>query len=137
MGLERRISVQDLSKCVSAILSSLGPEAESAAQISSNNAIYAAAVRDVWKSESAVRLILDHTNAFYVRKDDRPRKGPDKDKPYIVCEICMDEPLVRSEMDARREFMALRLRDRGLSFHELRIIPARRGMRQRHPFRDV
>ncbi len=49
----------------------------------------------------------------------------------------MDEPLVRSEMDARREFMALRLRDRGLSFHELRIIPARRGMRQRHPFRDV
>ncbi len=129
--------MQDLSKCVSAILGSLGPEAESVVKISSNNAIYAASVRDLWTTETAVRLILDHTNAFYVRKDDRPRKGPDKDKPYIVCEICMDEPLVRSEMDARKEMMALRLKARGLDFNELRILPARRGMRKRHPFKDL
>lgn len=136
-AIERQThSVKDLSQSIANLVTSLGGEAEGLANALSNNAAYVAAVRDIWKSEAAARLILDHTNAFYIRKDDRPKKGPHKDEPYILCEICMDEPLVRSEMDTRKEMLALALAKQGLTFNEIRIIPARRGMRQRHPFRD-
>lgn len=126
--------MKDLSQSLANLVSSLEGYEEGSSNITTNNAAYVASVREIWKSEAACRVILDHTNAFYIRKDERPRKGPDKDKPHIVCEICMDEPLVRSEMDARKEMMSLALAKRGLTFDEIRIIPARRGMRQRHPF---
>lgn len=126
--------MKDLSQSLANLVSSLEGYEEGSSNITANNAAYVASVREIWKSEAACRVILDHTNAFYIRKDKRPRKGPDKDKPHIVCEICMDEPLVRSEMDARKEMMSLSLAKRGLTFDEIRIIPARRGMRQRHPF---
>ena len=129
--------MKDLSKSIASLVTSLGGPTEGLSSIMSNNAAYASAVREIWKTDAASRLVLDHTNAFYVRKDDRPKKGPAKDKPYILCEVCMDEPLIRSEMDARKEMMALALRKRGLTFDEMRIIPARRGMRQRHPFKDA
>lgn len=128
--------MKDLSKSIANLVTNLGGDAEGLSTVMSNQAAYASAVREIWKTEAAARLILDHTNAFYVRKDERPRKGPDKDKPHILCEICMDEPLIRSEMDARKEMLALALAQRGLSFDEIRIIPARRGMRQRHPFKE-
>lgn len=129
--------MKDLSKSLASLVTSLGGPAEGVPNMMSNNAAYVSAVREVWKTESACRMILDHTNAFYIRKDDRPRKGPDKDKPHILCEICLDEPLIRSEMDARKEMVALALMKRGLKFDEVKIIPARRGMRQRHPFKDA
>lgn len=128
--------MKDLSKSLANLVTSLGGEESNLSKVMANNAAYVAAVRDIWTNEAAARLILDHTNAFYIRKDERPRKGPDKDKPYILCEICLDEPLIRSEMDTRKEMLALALAKRGLTFNEIRIIPARRGMRQRHPFRD-
>lgn len=128
--------MKDLSKSLANLVTSLGGEESNLSKVMANNAAYVAAVRDIWTNEAAARLILDHTNAFYIRKDERPRKGPDKDKPYILCEVCLDEPLIRSEMDTRKEMLALALAKRGLTFNEIRIIPARRGMRQRHPFRD-
>ncbi|MCI9128793.1 MAG: hypothetical protein HFJ65_00510 [Eggerthellaceae bacterium] len=129
--------MRNLSSSLDSLVTDLIPDADSALKVRSNNSAYVAAVREVWSSEVAARLVLDHTNAFYVRKDETPRKGPDKDKPYIVCEVCLDEPLIRSEMDARREMVSLALMKQGLRFDELRIIPARRGMRKRHPFADA
>ncbi len=130
-------TLRNLSSSLDSLVTDLIPDADSALKVRSNNSAYVAAVREVWSSEVAARLVLDHTNAFYVRKDETPRKGPDKDKPYIVCEVCLDEPLIRSEMDARREMVSLALMKQGLRFDELRIIPARRGMRKRHPFADA
>lgn len=126
--------MQNLSKCITSLITSLNPEVAAYATIANNNATYVAAVKEVWPAASAYQMVLQHTNAFYIRNDTTPRKGPDKDKPYIVCEICIDEPLIRSEMDARQELMKLTLMKHGLTFNELRIIPARRGMRKRHPF---
>lgn len=131
-----KASVKDLSKSIANLVTSLGGSETGISDVMANNAAYASAVREIWKTEAASRLILDHTNAFYVRKDERPRKGPDKEKPHVLCDICMDEPLIRSEMDARKEMLSLALKARGLTFDEIRIIPARRGMRQRHPFKD-
>ncbi len=128
--------MQSFAKCLGSLVGSLGPEGEKAVSVAQANAAYVKAVREVWKAETARRMILDHTNAFYIRRDDTPRKGPKKDEPYIVCEVCMDEPLLRTEMDARKEMVALQLMQQGLRFNEIRVIPARRGMRQRHPFAE-
>lgn len=126
--------MKNLSQSLQAVIKTLGPEAEQQASIASRNASYVGAIQAVWKDATASQLILSHTNAFYVRKDETPKKGPDKDKPYIVCEVVLDDPLIRSEMDNKRGMVEIALRERGLSFNEFRIIPARLGMRKRHPF---
>lgn len=129
--------MKDLSQSLSAVIKTLGPEAQQKASIASRNACYIEAIKTVWQNPEASKLVLNHTNAFYIRKDETPRKGPDKDKPYIVCEVVLDDPLVRSEMDNKRGMVEIALRNQGLSFQEFRIIPARLGMRKRHPFAEV
>lgn len=127
--------MKSLAGELSKIVSHLDGDAGRFMRIALNNECYRQAVAVVWDKRAA-RLILDSTNAFYVRADDSPRKGPDKDKPYIVCEICTQDPMVRSELDTHRELLHLELRKAGLEFEELRIKPARGNMRLRHPFRE-
>lgn len=103
-------------------------------QIALNNSRYREAVKAIWKDEDASRLVLEHTNAFYIRIDDKPHKGFPADEDFVVCEVCIDDALIRSEVDAHRELLEFALRSNGLTFEEFRIIPARHGMRQRHPF---
>ncbi len=81
--------------------------------------------------------LLAHTNAFYIRRDETPRKGPDKDKPYIVCEVCVDDAMAKSEINMRQELIKLALASEGIHFEEFRIITARGGMRSRHPFLEI
>ncbi len=100
-----------------------------------NNDAYAHAVARVCgKNVDMADLILAHTNAVYIRRDDVPRKGPDRDKPYIVCEVCIDDPVVRSEVNMRQELLRLALMYENIHFDEFRIIPAKGRMRRRHPF---
>lgn len=115
-------------------MESLDADSAKLLQIAANNARYKEAVKSIWKDDDASRLILDHTNAFYVRVDDLPKKGFPADEDYVVCEACIDDALVRSEVDAHRELLQFALRSNGLSFEEFRIIPSRHGMRSRHPF---
>lgn len=98
-----------------------------------NNAAYVEAVCLVWSNDAA-RLILDHTNAFYIRRDETPKKGPNKDKPYYICEICADDSLVRSELKTHIEILSAVLKSNGMRFEEIKIIPAKFGMKDRHPF---
>ncbi len=126
--------MKKLSQAIGAFIEASGHDAKGIMNASARNLAYKNAVGHVWKRSEAAQMVLDHTNAFYVREDTTPRKGPDKDKKYIVCEICIDDPTVRSEVDNMRYLLELSLRSNGLTFNELRIIPARRGMRKRHPF---
>lgn len=127
--------MQTLSSCIDSILKNLDADQAKLARAAKNNAIFMDAVRAVWKDEMAHRLILAHVNAFYIRKDETPKKGIYKDKPYIICEVCIDDPTVRADIDTHRELLQLALRQRGMDFEELRIIAAKRGMKKRHPFR--
>lgn len=104
--------------------------------IANNKSKFKEVVELIWKDPSANQLILSHINAFYVRKDDRPRIGPDKNKDRYVCEICSDDSLIRSELDTHRELISLELKKRGLVFEEISIKPSRRGMKSKHPFID-
>ncbi|MDO4290682.1 MAG: hypothetical protein Q4C41_05580 [Eggerthellaceae bacterium] len=115
---------------------SVDPDGRKALKASRNLEAYKrAVVLRTWRDNpECAKLVLDHTNAFYVRKDDAPRKGADKDTPYILCEICIDDPLVRSEVNFRQEMLRLDLAYEGLHFDELRIKPSKFGMKDRHPF---
>lgn len=128
--------MKKLSSSIESYIRALCPDADKLIASTKRNAIYVEGIRTVWKDELAAKMILEHTNAFYIREDDRPKKGMFKDRPYILCEICLDDPAIRSEVDTRRELLTLALKKSGLSFDELIIKPARRGMRDRHPFKD-
>lgn len=117
-------------------MDSLDADSAKFVQIALNNAKYRDAVKSIWKDAEASQLILDHTNAFYVRVDELPKKGFPADADYVVCEVCVDDALVRSELDAHRELLQFALRSNGLSFEEFRIVPSRHGMKSRHPFRS-
>lgn len=133
---QRGASLQSLSHCISELMRSLDADSAKLARIAVNNNHYRNAVRGIWKDAQAARMILDHTNAFYVRRDDSPRKGVPEGGAYVVSEVCVDDPLVRSELDTHRELLQFALRSNGLSFDELKIVPSRRGMKGRHPFRS-
>lgn len=128
--------MKKLSSSIESYIRALCPDADKLIASTERNANYVEGIRTVWKDELAAKMILEHTNAFYIREDDRPKKGMFKDRPYILCEICIDDPAIRSEVDTRRELLTLALKKSGLSFDELIIKPARRGMRDRHPFKD-
>lgn len=128
--------MKSLSNCIEQLMESLDADSAKLLQIATNNAKYKQAVESIWKDSEASGLILAHTNAFYVRVDELPKKGFPADADYVVCEVCVDDALVRSELDAHRELLQFALRINGLRFEEFRIIPARHGMRSRHPFVD-
>ena len=120
------------------VLRNLSADSARMVRINQVRDAYAYAVRKVWRNNpGAVRLILEHTNAVYVRKDDRPRKGPDKDKPFIVCEVYADDSMVRAELDTWQQILQLALVEQGIRFDEFRIFPSKLGMKERHPFQKL
>lgn len=126
--------MRKLGQELSGLINSLGADATKFVRIADNNSIYEQAIKKIWIQREAADMILANTNGFYIVEDKTPKKGPDKEKPYMVCEIVASDPIVRSELNARREILQLYLIDAGLQFEDLRILPARRGMRGRHPF---
>lgn len=119
------------------VIRALDGDAAKFMSIARNNMIYREAVEAIWSDREASQMILDGTNGLYVRRDDAPRKGPGKDEPYIVCTVCAADALIRAELDTHRELLQLRMRQLGMQMDEVRIVPARRGMKDRHPFRDA
>lgn len=129
--------MKNIADCLTEAMSSFGAESAKISRIASNNSIFVKSVSLVWKDNEAKKLILDHVNAFYVRLDTKPKIGIPLGQEYTVCEVCVDDSLVRSEIDTHRELLSAVLRNEGLNFEELRIISARGDMRKRHPFKEV
>lgn len=127
--------MRSLSGELSKSLQQLDPGFARQVRIARNKAAYINAVVRVCGGNTAMAaLILAHTNAVYIRKDDSLRKGAEKTRPYILCEVCLDDALVRSEVNIRQEILKVALAHEGISFDEFRIITAKGGMRSRHPF---
>lgn len=127
--------MQRIGSALAKVIGNLDGDAAKFMSVALNNQRYRQAVCELWPPEAA-RFILDSTNAFYIREDASPRKGPRKDEPFVVGIVCASDALVRSELDTHRELLHLKLRQLGMAIEELRIVPARRGMRDRHPFRE-
>ncbi len=126
--------MQGISKLLTNVVEELGGEVANFAAIARNNIAYRTAVKNIWRDPSSRKLIFEHTNAFYIREDKTPKKGPFKNNPYIVCDIVLDDGLVRSEIDTHRELLMAHLLNEGLEFEKINIIPAKGNMRNRHPF---
>lgn len=130
--------MERISSLSKGFLGSLGPEAAKMVRVQQIKERYRAAVVRTWRDNpEAAQLVLKHTNGMYVAKDDRLRTGPDKHKDRIIFGVYLDDPVVRTEFDARQQLLAIALRHEGMSFDELRILPAKWDMRQRHAFPEL
>ncbi len=105
-------------------------------RISQNNSAYVDAVRSsCGENPDMANLIYEHTNAFYIKKDESPHKGSQKNESIYICELYIDDPIVRSEINMRREMLRLNLLIEGVDVDDIRIMASKMGMRERHPFR--
>lgn len=130
--------MQSLSTGLSALVADLGPEAVSALKRARNKERYRAAVERTWRARPEVgRFVLEHTNGIYVARDERPRKGPDKDRERWVFGIYLDEPAARTEVDAWQSVLLQALRAEGISADEVRFLPAKWDMRKRKLFPEL
>ncbi|WP_165248556.1 hypothetical protein [Adlercreutzia sp. ZJ141] len=50
--------------------------------------------------------------------------------------VYSDDSMVRSDLDARQEFLKMRLRESGEYIEKFKILPSKMDMRSRHPFLD-
>lgn len=128
----------NLSTGLNALVAKWGPEAASALKRSRNRDRYRAAVMRTWRGRPEVaRLVLMHTNGIYIAKDERPRKGPHRDRDWWVFGIYLDDPLVRTEVDAWQSVLLQCLQAEGLTVDELRFLPAKWDMRTRKLFPEL
>lgn len=129
-----KYSMGTLAYEISSLIGGLDDDAAKYISIASNKARFKEVIFEIWKEDSARKLILSHINAFYVRKDERPKTGPDKNKIHYICEIYSDDSLIRSELDTHKELISIGLKVRGVEFEDICIKPSRRGMKTKHPF---
>lgn len=118
-------------------LSLANPEIAKKLSIARNNAALERAVKYVWReNEWAAHFVLAHVNAFYVRKDEKPARKKYRDTDWIICTICVDDGMVRADLDARQELLKLALKGEGIHLDELRLLPSKFDMKKRHPFQS-
>lgn len=125
--------MQSLQSLLVRATEELGGEPAKFSVIARNNLAYKSAIKKVWKDSTSSQLILQHTNAFYVKKDERLKKKG-QNEPAYVAEVVIDDPVIRSEIDTHREMIFCHLRIYGLNIDELTIKPAKGNMRKRQPF---
>ncbi len=84
----------------------------------------------------SAQLVLDHTNAVYIM---RPEDSDDKAAARVpagktLLLVYSDDAMVRSDIDARQEFLKMKLNEQGEHVEAVAIRASRQGMKTRHPF---
>lgn len=135
--------MKHFSNCIQELLSVLDIDQRKIAQTAFNQQVYKNAVFSIWKSHAAADMILQRTNAFYIRRDETLKlkksylesdRGEGSASGDVVCEIYVEDSMVLSELDTHKEILTFALRSNELSFDELRLIHSKGQMRTRHPF---
>lgn len=128
----------------------------------SRKAARAAEVNVVWRNAveavygEASSLVLSHVNAVYIMEAAaevggsrdgmkrarvlaasasavRQQEGQSRRAGAQLVVYC-DDSLIRSDLDARQEFLKMRLREQGEHVETFKILPSRFDMKARHPF---
>lgn len=81
------------------------------------------AVTAVYKNST--QLVLDHINSVVIMEENG----------YPALKVYCDDSLIRSDLDARQEFLKMKLHELGENIETFTIIPSRFDMKARHPFR--
>lgn len=129
--------------------------ARKAARAAEVNVVWRNAVEAVYGDAAA--LVLSHVNAVYILDADAvvagSRDGSSRARPTPEASTCQplqakkqrpaagaqlvvysDDSLIRSDIDARQEFLKMRLREQGEHVETFKILPSRFDMKARHPF---
>lgn len=129
--------------------------ARKAARAAEVNVVWRNAVEAVYGD--AASLVLAHVNAVYILDADAvvagSRDGSSRARPIPEAGNCRppqskkqqpaggaqlvvysDDSLIRSDIDARQEFLKMRLREQGEHVETFKILPSRFDMKARHPF---
>ncbi len=128
--------------------------ARKAARAAEVNVLWRNAVEAVYKD--AAPMVLSHVNAVYIMDADVPvagsrdgvsgRRAPHAEplgKPgaensrarrRTQLVVYADDSLIRSDLDARQEFLKIQLNGKGERIDAFRILPSTFDMKARHPF---
>jgi len=84
-------------------------------------------------------MVLDHVNAVYIMAADEVVKGATTKASHTgtgaQLVVYADDSLIRSDLDARQEFLKMKLKEQGEHVETFKILPSRFEMKARHPFR--
>ena len=130
--------MKTLGGSIEGYLGNTAPNHASAAKIRQNNQRFCEAVQDTWADmpESA-HYILAHINSLYIAADTKPRRSAASEQPPMVLGVYVDDPLARTELQARKETFTHWARRHGLSFDSLILHASYGGMRERHAFPEA
>ncbi len=123
--------MQTLSSLNNTLLSQIDPDLAKAARAARIQTAFAESLMASMETPEAGAFMLEHIQAVYVMKDGAPRKSG---KVPIVLRIYSDDSVVRTELDARQEWVRLQLARRGIRYDKMIIHASRYGMRKRRPF---
>ena len=111
----------------------------------SRKAQRAAAVNVAWRNaveavyKDAAQMVLDHVNAVYIMAADEVVKGTPTRASHAgtgaQLVVYADDSLIRSDLDARQEFLKMKLKEQGEHVETFKILPSPFEMKARHPFR--
>lgn len=111
----------------------------------SRKAQRAAAVNVAWRNaveavyKDAAQMVLDHVNAVYIMAADEVVKGATTKASHTgtgaQLVVYADDSLIRSDLDARQEFLKMKLKEQGEHVETFKILHSRFEMKDRHPFR--
>ena len=87
--------------------------------------IYKNAVQSVFGN--AAYLVLKHTNAVYCFTE----------KEITQFIVYANDSSIRSSLDARQELLKIALFKQGLQFSQFKVLPAKKSIKDRHPFEKV
>ncbi len=134
-----RAGQTSLASALGSMLQALGgadPQAARAQRVAEVHVRWKCAVESVYRD--AACLILDHTNAVYIvspeKTDDPAAAKVGKGRTLLV--VYSDDAMVRSDIDARQEFLKMRLNEQGERVDVFSIKASRRDMLRRHPYRE-
>lgn len=99
------------------------------------NVMWRNAVEAVYKEASS--MVLDHINAVYIMRAadiDDARVADRVTDGGTVLVVYSDDSLIRSDLDARQEFLKMKINEQGERVEAFCIKPSRFDMKARHPF---
>ncbi len=117
-------------------LGGLDPQTARAQRVAEVHVRWKCAVEAVYRE--AAGLVLGHVNAVYIvspdKTEDPAAARVGRGRTLLV--VYADDAMVRSDIDARQEFLKMKLNEQGERVDVFSIKASRRDMLRRHPYRN-
>lgn len=131
-----KFGADDILRLFKAQLGASSPEALRQQRVAEVRCRWKSAVESVYGASAG--LVLGHTNAVYIMSpencDEKVASRVPQGRTVLV--VYSDDAMVRSDIDARQEFLKMKLNEQGERVEAMVIKASRQGMKTRRPFSD-